>query len=312
MVEALALWGMHLAVTASIAVTQATNPVEELYHVSEGGVLGGLGRALVFMNFSFALAALFLLGVTVARVLAHREAFGRSQRTAFLATAALSVVLCLVVFWPGIVKQADLDARPINLIPAAGVLLALSLTLWTVRRTGVGRSRPWSGADRLRLATTIVLVVAGLPWILAEVGVHIESLPLFDRWFVPEDVVGAHRPRGVHLGHHHGTDGLLLAIAVIWLSRVLGQIKTAWLRRGIALYMGVLLSYGVSNLLQDFTGEQLREPGWISWHFPKMLEPATTPAWGAMLLAGGAIGIASAIWADVLARRRQEAKVPSS
>ncbi len=45
------------------------------------------------------------------------------------ALALLGIVLCAAVFWPGIVDQGKLDARPQNAVAAIGVALAFALTV---------------------------------------------------------------------------------------------------------------------------------------------------------------------------------------
>src|SRR5439155_7236706 len=102
--ECLAVFALLGIVALEILVTYARLPAAELYHVSGTGVAAGFGRALVFLDFPVALAALALL------LLVLDGAAGR------VATAAcvLAAALCAVVFWPGVVDQADLDARPVN------------------------------------------------------------------------------------------------------------------------------------------------------------------------------------------------------
>ena len=73
--------------------------------------------------------------------------------------AGVGALLCAVVFWPGVVEQSDLDAKPVNALPALGVLVAVVLTVIALARGGVGASRPFGGGwDVARLVLAVVLV----------------------------------------------------------------------------------------------------------------------------------------------------------
>ncbi|HEY6016889.1 MAG TPA: hypothetical protein VIU16_08900, partial [Gaiellaceae bacterium] len=87
-------------VGAAIAATYARVPVERLYHVEVGGVAGGLGRAVVFLNWPCAFVALGVLPLAAARL-------GLRGR----ALAALAAILCAAAAWPGVVDEHDLDAK---------------------------------------------------------------------------------------------------------------------------------------------------------------------------------------------------------
>src|ERR671939_605453 len=109
--ELAAVWLLYLLDATAMLVTYSRLPADQLYHVSGSGLLGGASRVLVFLDFPVALAA-----IAAAALVADRLG-GRG-----IPAAALSVVLSAVIFWPGIVTQADLDARPVNAVPAAGVV----------------------------------------------------------------------------------------------------------------------------------------------------------------------------------------------
>src|SRR6266513_683469 len=102
--EVVIAWVLYGLVTCAIVATYSRIPARELYHVSHDGIAGGASRALVFANFSTALAALATLAVLFDRL------EGRIARL----TAVAAAVLCAVVVWPGVVSQANLDARPVN------------------------------------------------------------------------------------------------------------------------------------------------------------------------------------------------------
>jgi len=102
---------MYALVAVAIFVTYARLPAAELYYVTGSGFAAGAGRALVFLNFSTAIAAVAVLLVLVD---------GLESRTE-LVTGLFAIALCAAVFWPGVVKQSDLDARPVNAVAAVGV-----------------------------------------------------------------------------------------------------------------------------------------------------------------------------------------------
>src|SRR5918912_1603577 len=113
------LWSMFGLVALEIAVTYSRIPPAELYSVSGTGIGAGFGRALVFLNFPVALAALPVVALAADRL----------RRPPALVAAAVAAGLCSVVFRPGVVDQYDLDARPVNALPAAGVALAVALSV---------------------------------------------------------------------------------------------------------------------------------------------------------------------------------------
>ena len=212
-VEVVLVWVLFAVVTVEVLVTYSRIPSRELYHVSGSGIEGGLSRALVFVNFPVALVALAVLGLIYTRLP------GRAYR----GVAILAAVLSAAVFWPGIVSQADLDARPVNAVAAIGVLLALVLTGAVGSKGGVSRSS-WHREDWVRAALALVLLVAALPWLAADLGLYSNGVPLLGRLFqsgqfLPERPGLPNFAPAVHHGHHHGLDGVLLVLTALVLSR---------------------------------------------------------------------------------------------
>lgn len=290
--EAFAIWLLYGAVSLIILVVYASHPASVFYHYSGHGWRGAFGRMVVYLNFPFGFVALALLGIAVARLEAFRATVTPAIRHGVEALAIIAVPLMLVAARPGVVTEANLDVKAINGVPAIGLVLAAIVTLIVWRLTGAGEAAPWHRLDGARLVVIVALAVLGLPWIMAELGIWIANVPLFDRWFQAAGAVGGHRPIGVHLGDHHGLDGVLFVTSALILSRVLTRIETGWLRRALAVFLGLMLVYGAANTLNDFWGEQIVAPGWTRHTMPGLLEPAFTPAWGVML----AIGIAVAIF----------------
>jgi hypothetical protein len=272
-VEVALVWMLFAVVTAEVVVTYSRIPHGELYHVSGSGIEGGLSRALVFLNFPVALVTLAVLGLIYTRLP------GRSYR----AVAILAAVLSAAVFWPGIVSQADLDARPVNAVAAIGVLLALMLTGVVANRGGLSR-RPWHTADWLRAALAIVLLVAALPWLAADLGLYSNGVPLLGKLFqsgqfLPERPGLPNFAPAVHHGHHHGMDGFLLVLTALLLSRRVAR------RAALAAYLSLMFCYGVANFANDFWIEQVVKRGWTRWEIPNVTEPRVSIAWSLIVIA---------------------------
>lgn len=283
--EVVLVWMLFVVVTAEVVVTYSRVPARELYHVSGSGIEGGLSRALVFVNFPVALVALAVLA------LVHERLPGRI----YSAVAILAAVLCAAVFWPGVVSQANLDARPVNAIAAIGVVLAIVLTAVVARTSGLSRSS-WRRSDWARVGLALVLLVAALPWLAADLGLYSNGVPLLGRLFQSGQFL--HERPGlptfapaVHHGHHHGMDGFLLVLTVLLLSRRLGR------RDALAAYLSLMFCYGIANFANDFWIEQVVKRGWTSWEIPSVTEPRVSVAWSLIVIAAV---ILWALWARLV------------
>ncbi|HEX6030485.1 MAG TPA: hypothetical protein VFY90_03565 [Tepidiformaceae bacterium] len=282
---AAAAWVMMLALVAAVFVTYSRVDVGDLYHVSHGGLAGGAGRALVAVNFPVAIAALAILPIVLGRLL-WAAAPGGGRRLLVLATAAASAGLCAVAAWPGVVSQSDLDAKPINLIPAVGVALALGLSIAAARTPGTKTAGVTAWFSIAGLALVGLIVFLSLPWVFAVLGFFVGDVPGLGTIFLSDEYkpAGASLP-AVHLGDHHGLDAALLAISALLLMPASTEIAGRGLRRlGIAL-VALLFVYGMANFVEDFWGEQVVKRGWTDWHIPQMIRPELAPAWGVVLLA---------------------------
>ena len=267
------MWTLFLLVGAAVLVTYARVSTADLYNVGEGGIRGGAGRVLVFTNYPLALAAVAILALAALRL----------RRRWATAVAVVGGLLCAVVAWPGVVEQSDLDAKPANAIPALGVLIALVLTAAAVRYRRLGRRVPFGRGDGVRVALAAVLLAAAVPWGAAELGFSpdLEPVLLTGR---PYPEPGHPDLVAVHLGHHHGMDGTLLALAALALSRQLGRVRPA-VRNALGFYLALMLVYGLANALQDFWLEQVVKRGATSLQLPSMIRPSLSPAWAAILAA---------------------------
>jgi hypothetical protein len=272
-VEVALVWMLFAVVTSEVVVTYSRIPARALYHVSGSGIAGGLSRALVLVNFPVALVALAVLGLIYTRLP------GRNYR----AVAILAAVLSAAVFWPGIVSQADLDARPVNAVAAIGVLLALVLSGAVARKGGLS-TRSWQRADLVHAAVAIVLLVAALPWLAADLGLYSNGVPLLGRLFqsgqfLPERPGLPNFAPAVHHGHHHGMDGVLLVWTALLLSRRVAR------RAALAAYLSLMFCYGVGNFANDFWLEQVVKRNWTTWEIPGVTEPRLSIAWSLIVIA---------------------------
>jgi hypothetical protein len=281
--EALLVWALGALIAVATFVTYARLPAEELYHTSGGGLEAGASRVVVFLGYSFSIAAIPLAWIAAARIGTRAAA----------AAAFVAAVLCATIGVPGVIDQADLDARPVNALATVGVGIALALTVVATIREGVGRARPLAGADLIRAAVTGVLLLAALPWIFAEIGFYISDVPVLGAIFLAEEITpspgGEPSLHAVHLGRHHGMDGALLAVAALLLSRVSGEMPSRRQQVGLTAYLSLMLVYGLGNALQDFWLEQLVKRGTTSLVIPSLIRPEASWAWAAML------GVASLI-----------------
>jgi hypothetical protein len=216
--------------------------LDALYHVSEEGVAGGAGRLLVLLNYPIALAAIGVVAVLLE--------YGASRTV-----GAVAIGLCALT--PFTVDQDDLDARLINVGPALGVGLAVALTVaaWPQRRLAARRV-----LDPVRLALGLALVVIAVPWLFADLGFYAPDPILADEPS-PDEPIAA-----VHLGHHHGMDGVLLALCALLLTRAADSRSTHAL-------LALMFVYGAGNAIQDGWLEQVEKRGSTDVGFPSLLYP---------------------------------------
>ena len=254
--------------TAEVFATYARLSPQELYHVSGTGPAAGAGRAVVLLNFPLALVALPIL-LLVASTWRHR---------AVAVVAAVAAVLSAAVFWPGIVDQADLDVKPANAVAATGVALAAALTVAAAVRFRVPPRRSTRGT----IAPTLVLLVVSVPWLLADLGIMAGRVPVLewiyesDQWYAGLGHARLHH--ALHVGHHHGMDGALLALVALWLCAPLALL-TGLARKILAAYLSLLFVYGLANVLNDAWYEQVVKRGATEWSVPSVLEPAANLSW---------------------------------
>ena len=110
----------------------------------------------------------------------------------------------------------------------------------------------------------------------------------------------------VHLGEHHGLQGLLLVVTALLLSRELPRMRATRLRTGLAAYLSLMIPYGIGNMANDAWLEQVVKRGWTDWRIPGMLRPELTWIWGVTILA------AATIYLTAFQPRHHQAAGPSA
>jgi hypothetical protein len=295
-VEVVAVWAMLAVVAVEVLVTYSRLPADELYHVSGGGLGGGAGRLLVLVNFPVAVATIGVLAVLAGRVPRLGVAAG--------------IAPCAVVAWPGVVEEADLDAKWINAVPALGVAVALAASVRLWRAGGIERAGRCDG-DRARVAVVIVAALLSVPWLLAESGASLDGVPVLGSlWQTGELRTQPGDPvphPAVHHGHHHGMDGTLLLVTALLLSRVLPRLRGKRARAAAGGYLALMAAYGAGNLANDFWLEQVVKRGWTDRQIPDVTVPELSVAWGVIVAAAAA---AWAVGARRTRRRRATRRRP--
>jgi hypothetical protein len=255
-----AVWALLLATAALVLITYTRLPPEELYNVSEDGVALGLGRTLVFLNYPVSLVAIPIAWLAAERIAARWAFWG----------AVVATVLCAVTAWPGVVDQDDLDAKPVNVLPASGVSIAFVLSV----------RAPWERVERLPL-DAVRIVIAVVVWLTALVWIASVS-----GFYFPGDVMLGEELRlggdgrlgpAVHLGDHEGLDAALLITSALVLSRYRP-------RPAVLALLALMFSYGVAVEWRDFWFEQVVKRDWTTWAPPQVLTPRLSLGWGGLLV----------------------------
>jgi len=254
---------------AAVVATYSRFPTTELYNVNHTGIAAGFGRELVALNFPFALVGIALVGLAWPRLHGRLRIAGVG-----------AVALCAVVYFA--VDQGNLDARPLNAVPAVGLALAVALVL----AAGVPSLPKDTRGDRVRIGLAVLLLVFAVPLVAAELGFFLDGVPVL-RWFfetgrltTQPGVPGLHH--AVHHGQHHGWQGTMLALTALAFSRLPRP-------RALDAYLALMLAYGAANLVNDDWLEQVVKRGWTRDEMPSVLTPAANWGWAAVLI--GAIVI---------------------
>jgi hypothetical protein len=269
-----AVWALYLVFGVFTVVTYTRLPAGGTYNFDATGFAGGgLSRLISYLNFPVALAALAVIAV-----LSDRRHGWRNR------VAVIAAVLCAVAAAPGVVSQSDLAASWANAPAAVGVSIALWLTVdWaasTPSRVAPART------DRLRVAIAVILIVWSIPWMVASLGFYASDIPgIGGLWRARQPTPGHVSLPSVHRGLHEGLFGAQLAITALILSRRLRTMAAGRLRSVLAVFLAVMLCYGVMVTAQDGWNEQVVKRGWTDVGIPSVLTPAASLAWAGVIVA---------------------------
>jgi hypothetical protein len=254
----------------AVVATYSRFPTTELYNVHHSGTVpAGFGRELVALNFPFALVGIALVGLAWPRLHGRLRTLG-----------VIAIALCAVVYFA--VDQSNLDAKPLNAVPALGLALAVALVLVA----GVPSAPRTDRGDAVRIGLAAVLIFFSAPLIAAELGFFTDGVP-FLGWFfetgrltTQPGVPGLHH--AVHHGQHHGWQATMLSLTALGFSRLPRP-------RVLDAYLALMLAYGVGNLVNDDWLEQVVKRGWTNHEVPSILTPAANWGWAAVLVGAFAV-----------------------
>jgi hypothetical protein len=288
--QPLAVWAMWAIVALATFVTYARLPSSDFYNVTGSGITGGAARLLVLVGWPISLAVVALLALATDRLLASPLS-PRGRRGIVLAALA-SVALSATIAWPGVIRQADLDAKPANALAAIGAAIAAALTVLAVRRAGLGPPTVRRRGDRIALGLAAAFGLAALPWIFANVGVYVGDVPGLRALFMSKKILpepGHPHLHAVHLGNHEGLDGWLLVVTALLLRPAAGQMRATRLRTVLAAYLALLLAYGAMVAANDGWNEQIVKRGWTSHGLPGVITPSLSWGWAVLAAAAAAL-----------------------
>lgn len=196
------------------------------------------------------------------------------------------------------VGRGSIGATAGDAVAVAGGVGAMALTLGAAWRSGHGTVGLSAGGDeagrtdRMRLVLGAGLVANGLPWILADIGVYVGDVPPLGRVFLSRQAPPSGGWPAVHLGHHHGMDGTLLAVGALVLAGALPEVRRAAVREALSAYLAFLLVYGTMRAAEDGWNEQVVKRGWTSRKIPLVVaagRPVRRWVWAGMLGVAGVV-----------------------
>ena len=284
--EVLWAWTIWAVVAGTVFVTYSRLPASDFYNVTGSGISSGAARVLVLIGWPISLAAVALMAVAADRLLAAPLS-PRAHRLVVVSAVA-SLVLCATIAWPGVISQSNLDAKWSNGLAAAGVGIAVALTIAAIRRSGLGRRAVRGRGDRIALVAAALFALAAMPWIFANLGFYVGDIPGLKAIYMSKKILpepGHPHLHAVHLGNHEGLDGWFLVVTALLLRPVLSQMRPTRLRPVLGGYLALLVGYGAMVAANDGWNEQIVKRGWTSRGVPDVITPSVTGGWLFLLVA---------------------------
>jgi hypothetical protein len=279
--EVLALWAWYGAEATAVFFTHARLSATGEPEPGRFDPIRGAKQVLIFVRHPVLPSAVAFVPIALSRL-------PPGQVVPSLGLGSVAGGICGVAVWLGSARRA-MPIKANDALAIAGVATALAVTVRSVRVAGLGPVDRWTDGDAARLVVSAGLVTVGLPWILADLGVYVEDVPVAGAPFLSRELLppGSSQP-AVHLGHHHGIDGVLMALTALALSRTLARVRPASVREGLSLYLAGLFVYGVARAAEDAWNEQVVKRGWTTVKLPLVVEqgrPVRPRLWGGMLAA---------------------------
>ena len=277
----LALWALYGAEAIAVFVTHARLSAAGEPEAGRFDPIRGARQDLILMRHPVLPSVAAFVPIALSRLPPR-------QVVPSLALGAVAGGIGGLAVWRG-AARLRVPIKRVDAFAEAGVAAALAVTVRSARVAGIGPVDRWIEGDAARLAVAAGLVGVGLPWITADLGVYVEDVPVVGAPFLSRERLpqGSSEP-AVHLGHHHGNDGVLLALTALTLSRTLVRLRPASVREGLSLYLAGLFVYGVARAAEDAWNEQVVKRGWTSLKLPLVVEqgrPVQPRYWGGMLAA---------------------------
>lgn len=279
--EVIALWALYGWEAAAVFLTYANASTARVRASGPFDAARGCAQVLVFLRHPTLPAAVAFAPIAWCRL----PAAARPRAVRAATTGGVATCLTLTA----IKARGRQTPSTKDTIAVSSVAAVLGLTVSSAHSAGIGAAPVWSRDDIVRVATAAGFVVPALPWILADLGVSVTDLRVVGRVFLAEERLptGAVLP-AVHLGHHHGIDGVLLALTGLTLSRTLDRVRPPAVRSGLSLYLAGLVVYGTLRAAEDVWNEQVVKRGWTKRKVPLIVSggrPARPGVWAGMLLA---------------------------
>ena len=288
------MWVVIIFYSIPLFVVNAILPSSERYGISEEGFLAGFYRLILWLNFPVAVLSLLCNFIVLDIWLDKRKEEGHLRsfygHKIWPVLTVLSSFLCLIVVFPGVLDDKNLQFDLVHLLPATGVLLSLigffsvfNLLSDPEKKTSSPFEKIVGSKQKANWPIGIGLVLAlllSLPWIFADLGIYIGDIPLLGKaWMSREPTPHREWLAAVHLGHHHGMDGLFLLFFALLIGKDLSDLALSSLRLSLSFCCALLVPYGFWALFSDFWEEQIWKRGVTDLCFDNALTPQVNLYW---------------------------------
>ncbi len=275
--EVISVWAAYTAIAVAISLT------ERRRQAINGPWEAAGSPVLAFTAHPWSLAAVPQATIAWARLPVEMRA-AASTRAAIAGIVGGSLV-----------ASRRPPGRPRLAVESGGVAIVVAAATMTgeaIWQAGCRSAAAPAPGDRLRLGLAQTLVLSSVPWILADLGLYSGDFPGLRRLFLSRETPISPGEVAVHLGHHHGMDGTLLALTALALSRPLHSMRHDRVRAGLSLSLSMLLVYGLSRTVEDFWNEQVVKRGRAHRKPPIIVRQGRPEGrWAWVALGAGAVAV---------------------